>query len=232
MLAHSTAGRCGSPAPTTITGRPVWLISWQAAQRAETSSAPRSCISSMKIATPLPTSAARPPMSVSSSTRSISMSPESARPLTAGASMPGLPPVAQLGAGSRVALGEGLDDAEHLVDVVALRGGPSSRTATCSAAHSGRRSALVGARLELAGAPVGAHGGRAQRVEQHRLADAAQAGQHDGALRSALRDAFEHDVEGPQLGVTAGELGRALAGAGGVGVPDRVHDGSVWRLLA
>jgi hypothetical protein len=34
------------------TGSPDWEISWAAAHNADTSSAPRSCISSMKIATP------------------------------------------------------------------------------------------------------------------------------------------------------------------------------------
>jgi hypothetical protein len=45
-------------------------------------------------------------------------------------------------------------------------------------------------------------------------------------------DPFEHDVEGAQLLVTAGQLRRALAGAGRVGVPDRVHDSTVSRRLA
>ena len=106
-------------------------------------------------------------------------------------------------------------------------GWPSSRTAWCSALDSGRRSALVGAGLELAGAPVPAYGRRAQRVEQHRLADAAQPGEHQAALGAAARDPLEHDVEGAQLLVATGQLGRALAGAGRVRVPDRVHDRTV-----
>jgi hypothetical protein len=69
--------------------RPCCESSWQAAQIAETSSLCTSCISSMNSATPLPTSAASPAASLSSSTRSISMSPESARPLVTGTSMPG-----------------------------------------------------------------------------------------------------------------------------------------------
>jgi hypothetical protein len=90
---------------------------------------------------------------------------------------------------------------------------------------------LVGTRLQLAGAPVRADRRRAKRVEQHRLPDPAQPGQHDRALRAAAGDPFEHDVEGVQLLVTAGQLGRALSGAGRVGVAYRVHDRSVWPSL-
>ena len=143
----------------------------------------------------------------------------------------GVPPLAQLGARGGVALGERLDDAEHVVDVVTLR------VAELADRHVQRRrqrsaQALVGARLELAGPPVGPDGRRAQRVEQHGLADPAQTGEHDGPFRPASRDAFQHDVERLQLLVPSGELGRALAGAGGVGVTDRIHDRSVWVCLA
>ena len=231
MLADSTAGRCGSPAPTTITGSPDWLISWQAAQSADTSSGPRSCISSMKIAMPLPLSAASPPRSVKSSTRSISMSPESAGPRTAGASMPGLHWSLHLGAGPRVALGEGLDHAEHVVDAVGVAVAELADRLVQRAAERAAQP-LVGPGLELAGAPLAAYGGAAQRVEQHRLADAAQPGQHEAALGAAAGHPLEDDVEGGELLVAAGELGRALAGAGGVGVPDRVHDVTVSGSLA
>src|SRR3546814_10896493 len=86
---------------------------------------------------------------------------------------------------------------------------------------------LVGTRLELAGPPVPTHRGRAERVEQDGLADTAQSGQDQGTLRTPPGHALEHDVEGGELLVATGELGRPLAGAGRVGVPDRVHD---WRL--
>ena len=135
-----------------------------------------------------------------------------------------------LAPGRGVAQREGLDDAEHVVDVLAPR--------VAELAHGlvrgrGERSAqpLVGARLELAGAPVGPHGRPAQRVEQHGLADAAQAGQHDRALGATAGDALEHDVEGAQLLVTAGELGRALARARGVRVRDRVHARRLYASL-
>ena len=150
LAAESTAGRCGRPAPTTISGAPSCDSSWQAAQSAETSSAPRSCISSMKSATPVPTSVATPAASVSSSTRSISMSPESARPLAAGTSMPGcqrsrsLPLVAPV---PRPAGPEAARSANALrtprkssIRSGARWCGASSRTAMCSAAATGRRS--------------------------------------------------------------------------------------------
>ena len=154
------------------------------------------------------------------------MSPESARPLTAGASMPGCHRSRSLAPAAASRWAKALITPSTW-STSSPCGWPSSRTATCRAALQRTAQPLVGTRLQLAGAPVGAHRGRAQRVEQHGLADATQPGQHDRALRPPLRDALEHDVEGPQLGVTTGELGRALAGAGGVGVPDRVHDGSV-----
>ena len=44
--------------------------------------------------------------------------------------------------------------------------------------------------------------------------------------------AFEHDVEGAQLRVAAGQLGRPLTGAGRVRVADRVHDRTVSGSLA
>ena len=91
---------------------------------------------------------------------------------------------------------------------------------------------LVGTGLELAGPPGPLHREPAQRVEQHGLADPAQPGEHHRALGAAGGDPLEGDLELPQLPVAAGELGRPLAGAGGVGVPDRVHAGTVSARLA
>ena len=139
LLALSTAGRCGSPAPTTSTGSACWPISWNAAQTAETSSGPRSCISSMKMPTPLPTSAASPPTSVSSSTRSISMSPESARPETAGTSMPGLQRSRSLALAGASRWAKALTT-PRTWSTSSCCGWPSSRTAVCRALASGRRS--------------------------------------------------------------------------------------------
>ena len=44
------------------------------------------------------------------------------------------------------------------------------------------------------------------------------------ALGPAAGDALEDDVEAVQLAVAAGQLGRALPGAGGVRVADRIHE--------
>ena len=136
----------------------------------------------------------------------------------------GLPAVADLRVGRLAPLGEGLEDAEDLLDrlLVAV---PGAELAQRHVQRRGDRPAqrLVGAGLDLAGAPAARDRRRAELVEQHRLADAAQAGEHERALRTAVRDPLEDDVEGRQLGVAAGELGRALAGAGGVRVPHGIH---------
>ena len=143
----------------------------------------------------------------------------------------GVPLVAQLRARPGLALGEGADHAEDVVDLVGLGVAElAHRLVERAAERPAQR--LVGPGLELAGAPAAAYGGTAQRVEQHRLADAAQPGQDQRPLRAAAGDPLQHDVERRQLLVAAGELGRALAGAGGVRVPDRVHDATVSGCLA
>ena len=154
------------------------------------------------------------------------MSPESARPRTAGTSMPGFHWSLSLAAGPGVAVGEGLDHPEHVVDRVLVAVAELADRLVQRAAQRPAQP-LVGPGLELAGAPALAHGRAAQRVEQHRLADAAQPGEHEAALGAALGHPLEHDVEGGELLVAPGQLGRALAGAGGVRVPDRVHDRTV-----
>ena len=135
-----------------------------------------------------------------------------------------LPPVAHLRVGRLSPLGERLDDAEDLVDrfLVAVAGPEFTQR---HVQRRGDRPAqrLLGAGLDLPGAPAAGDRGRAELVEQHRLADAAQAGEHERALRPAVRDPLEDDVEGRQLGVAAGQLRRALAGAGGVRVPHGIH---------
>ena len=158
------------------------------------------------------------------------MSPESARPRHGGRVDAGVPPLAELGAGVGVALRERLDDAEHVVDLVPRR---VAQLADGDVQRGRERTTqpLVGAGLELAGAPVGPHRGRAQGVEQDGLAHAPQPGEDDGPLGSTPGDAFEHHVEGVQLLVTAGELRWALAGAGRIRVANGVHDARVWGSL-
>ena len=137
------------------------------------------------------------------------MSPESARPGTAGDVDAGLPPLLARLRAVRVALGEGLEDAEHVRASSSLR---AAEFAHREMQRRGERPAqrLVGTGLELAGAPAAADRGRAHRVQQHRLAHPAQPGQHDRALRPRPGDPLEHDVEG----VAARRRGRRVrAGA-------------------
>ena len=137
-----------------------------------------------------------------------------------------VPAITELGVRAGVALGEGLDDAEHVGGVVDFGvaeladGGVRGRAEWAA-------QGLVGPGLELAGAPAGAHRRRSQGVEQDGLADAAEPGEDQRPFGTALGDAFEDDLEGVQLFVASGQLGWALAGAGGVGVADRVHSRSV-----
>ncbi len=140
MLADSTDGRCGSPAPTTMSGPPFWDSSWQAAHRAEMSGAGTSCISSMNRAMPTLRSAATDAASANNSVRSISRSPESARPRAAGTSMPSCMvtdvPFGALGSRSANALST---DRKYSIRSGARCRGASSRTAMCRAAATGRR---------------------------------------------------------------------------------------------
>ena len=163
------------------------------------------------------------------------MSPESARPVTAGTVDAGVPPVAQLRAPRpdrrRLALGERLDHAERVVAGTTGRAELAHRLVH-GATASGRRSDWSGRASSLPVPQPAPHRGRAQRVEQHGLADAAQPGEHHRALGAPAGHPLEHDVERVELLVAAGELGRALAGAGGVGVPDRVHDRRLYVSLA
>ena len=141
------------------------------------------------------------------------------------------PAVPQLGVGARVALGERAEHAEGVVGLLLLR---VAELADRLVQRARQRLAepLVGARLELAGPPAPADRLAAQRVEQDGLADAAQSGEDQAALGAVLRDPLEDDVERAQLLVPPRELGRTLAGAGRVRVPDRVHARTVSGCLA
>ena len=81
------------------------------------------------------------------------MSPESARPFTAGASMPGFHWSRSLAPAPGLALREGPDHAEHVVDVVGLRVAElADRLVQRARQRPAQR--LVGAGLELAGPPA------------------------------------------------------------------------------
>jgi hypothetical protein len=136
----------------------------------------------------------------------------------------GLPPVAQLRVGRCRPQCERLEHTEEVVDPV-RRAVPGGQLAHGHVQRGRDRAAqrLVGPGLDLPGAPQPADGLRAQRVEQHRLADAAQPGEHEAALGAAARDPLQDDIEHVQLTAAAGQLGRPLTGAGCVGVAHRIH---------
>ena len=152
------------------------------------------------------------------------MSPESARPVAAGTSMPGCQRSRTFASAGVSRRAKALRTPRtSSIDSWSRCRGPSSRSAMCSAEETGRRSDCSGPRLDLAGAPAAGDRRGAELVEQHRLADAAQAGEHERALRPAVRDPLQDDVEGRQLGVAAGQLGWALPRARGVRVPHGIH---------
>ena len=91
--------------------------------------------------------------------------------------------------------------------------------------------ALVGARLDLAGAPGPLHRLAAQRVEQHGLADAAQSREHHAPLGPAGRHPLQGDLELLQLPVATGQLRRPLTCSWGVRIADRVHVSTVSAYL-
>ena len=131
------------------------------------------------------------------------------------------------------AQGERLEDAEHLVDAVGVVVA-DGEVADRAVQRGGERAAQVGLRpgLDLARPPARADRHRAQLAEQHRLADAAQAGEHEAALGAAAGDPLEHDLERVELAVAARQLGRPLPGAGGEGVAHGIHDRTVSGNLA
>ena len=206
-----------------MTGRPDWLSSWHAAHSAETSSGAEVLHLVDEDADAL-ADVGGEAAEVGEELDQVDLDVAGVGAAADGGRIDaGAPLVLELGAGAGVAVGEGLDHAEHVVDRV-LVAVPELAHRLVQRAAQRTAQALAGPGLELAGAPALAHGRAAQRVEQHGLADAAQPGEDEAALGTALGDPLEDDVEGGELLVAAGELGRALAGAGGVGVPDRVHD--------
>ncbi len=159
---------------------------------------------------------------MNSSTRSSSRSPESARPRAASTSIGGcqrFEPAALRSLSSvRRAKAFSTPETWSTRSGVAVAVGHLAHRGVDRLGHR-QAQGLVGSRLDLARAPRALDGEAAQRVEQHGLADAAQAGEHEAAVGAAGGDALEHHLELGQLAVASRQLGRALAGAGGVGVP-------------
>ena len=159
------------------------------------------------------------------------MSPESARPVAAGTSMPGCQRSRTFASADSRSAKALRTPRTSSIDSWSRCRGPSSRSAMCSAEDRPAQR-LLGPRLDLAGAPAAGDRGRAQLVEQHGLADAAQPGEHEGAFGPAVRDPLEDDVEGRELGVAAGQLGRALPAPGAYGFRTGSMSSTVWRSLA
>ena len=163
-------------------------------------------------------------MSVKSSTRSISMSPESARPVTAGVDA-GLPAVAQLGGGRASRSAKDLT-MPSTWSTSSPRGWPSSRTAWWAAAARGLRSRWSGRASNLP-VPQLARTAELRRALSSTVLPTPRRPVSTIDRGAAARDPLEHDVEGAQLLVATGELGQALTRAGGVRVRDRVHDQAI-----
>ena len=185
----------------------------------------------MNTAMPRPRSAASPPRSVNSSTRSISTSPESARPRTAGASMPGCHWSRSRASGpaSRCA-NDRITPSTWVTE--SSSGWPSSRTAWWSADDSGRRSPWSGRASSL---PVPQP--RRTAAERSALSSTVLPTPRSPVsttLRSGrpLATRSRTTSKARSCGVAAGELGRPLTGAGRVRVADRVHARTVSGCLA
>ncbi len=245
LLADRTAGRCGSPAPTTTSGVPG--LADLVACGAERGDVVRAEVLHLVDEHGDPAAGVRgEPRDVGEQLDEVDLDVPGVGPARdCGRIDPGLPPVPQPGrrrpgrgsrctrptAGDVLALRERL---EHPEDVVALLAVRRAELADGEVQRGGERTAqrLVGPGLELARPPAPPDGGRPQRVEQHRLADTAQPGEDDAAFRPAAGDPLQDDVERLELDVTPGELRRPLPGARGVGVADGVHPRTVSGCLA
>ena len=134
------------------------------------------------------------------------------------------PALDQLAAARIAPQPEGLQRRQHLTDSI-----------RCSVAYgqlpdgrvqrSGKWSAEAHIRpsLHLSSTPSPVQRLGAQCIQKDCLADASQPGQYQAALRSPPLDPFQGDIECGELRVTASQLWRALACAGRVRVPHRVH---------
>ena len=132
----------------------------------------------------------------------------------------------------RVAERERLEHGQELLDTVG-RAMPRGEL-THRHVQGGRDRApdrLLGPRLDLPGAPQPLHRHRPERVEQHGLADAAQARQHHAAFGPPARHAFQDDLELADLTIAPGQLRRPLASAGGIRVPYRVHSIGLYDVI-
>jgi hypothetical protein len=223
--ADSTAGRCGRPAPTTISGAPCWDSSWQAAQIAETSSGCTSCISSMNSAMPLADVGGQPG-GVAEQLDQVDLhvagvgpapSPPARRCPAASGRAPWRP------AGRRSANALSTPRTAPSTPVRVAVAGASSRSAMCSAEETGRRSDWSG-RASILPVPQP----RPIAAERSWLSSTVLPTPRSPvstrrALRPAVAIRSRTTSNADSSRVAAGQLGRALAGAGGVRVPHGVH---------
>src|SRR5262245_35512196 len=94
------------------------------------------------------------------------------------------------------------------------------------------RQGLARARLDLRHDPPTVGNPLEQLVEQHRLADTAQTVEDPAAIALAeLLGSTEHDVEGVEDLLPAGEQRRSSPSARAVGVLDRIHDQNLSRRI-
>jgi hypothetical protein len=144
-----------------------------------------------------------------------------------GHASPGRGPAPRTG----LALRKGLDHTQHLRDLVRLRM-PELAHRHVQRCRQGAAQRLIRTSLEFACPPMGSDRRRPKGVEQHGLSHPTQPGQHHGPLRAPPRHPFQRHVERVQLLVATGQLGGPLPRAGRVGIADRVHDRTVCRSLA
>ena len=223
MLADSTAGRCGSPAPTTTSGALCWrdLVA-RGAERGKVVRA--DVLHLVDEHADTDGQVVRQVGRVGEQLDQVHLEITRVGPALRGDDVDRWVPADALAIVLRGPQREGLQDSAELVDpfVVAVP--------VTEFAHRGvhrlrdrQPDALVRAGLDLAGAPRALDRLAPQRVEQHGLADATQPGQHQAPLWPTCGDPLEHHLELPHLGVASGQLRRPLTGAGRIGIPDRIH---------
>ena len=157
------------------------------------------------------------------------MSPESARPLAAGTSMPGCHRSRSfVAAPARPVGSDRWANALRTPRNASIRSGArwrgaSSRTAMCSAAATGRRNDWSG-RASILPVPQSRLIACDRSVLSSTVLPTPRSPVSiEAALGSAAGDALEHDVEDVELARPPGKFGRALTGARRVRVADRIH---------
>jgi len=132
----------------------------------------------------------------------------------------------------RVAERERLEHAEEVLDPV--RGPVPGREFAHRHVQRGRdrpADRLIRPGLDLPGAPEPLQGHRPEGIEQHRLADTPEPGEHHAPLRAPPGYPLEHHLELPDLPVAPGEFWRSLPRAWGVRITHRIHGIGLYGLI-